>query len=198
MQTQSAPPVSHGAGGAFSYPLVKKLIIFIVFIFFGVIFVPYSLAKKASQNEKPNILLITIDTLRPDRLSSYSDKHLKTVNIDRLAQSGVVFTKAFAHTSMTLPSHANILLGTTPLYHGVHDNSHFIVRKEFLTLAEHLKTEGYATGAFVGAFPLDSRFGLKQGFDVYDDNYGYKSLQEFSYVEKFWNAVFQRGPRQIK
>ncbi len=197
MQTLNAPPVYHGAGGAFSFPKVKALKIFIVFFFFGVSFVPYSLAKKASQNEKPNILLITIDTLRPDRLSSYSDKHLKTVNIDRLALSGVVFTKAFAHTPMTLPSHTNIMLGTTPLYHGVHDNSHFIVHDEFLTLAEHLKTGGYATGAFVGAFPLDSRFGLKQGFDVYDDNYGYKSLQEFSYVERRAEVVINKAMEWI-
>jgi len=192
MQTQSAPPVQN-AGGAFSYPKVKKIKYFMVFFFFSAIFVPCSLAKNASLNEKPNVLLITIDTLRPDRLSSYSHEHLKTPNIDRLASSGVVFTRAFAHTPMTLPSHASILLGTTPLYHGVHDNSHFIVQNEFLTLAEHLKAEGYSTGAFLGAFPLDSRFGLKQGFDVYDDNYGYKSLQEFSYVERRAEIVVNKA-----
>jgi len=121
--------------------------------------------------ERLNLLLITIDTLRADRLSCYSSEHLKTPNIDSLANKSIVFTRAFSHTSTTLPSHTNILLGTTPLYHGVHDNTNFIVRDEFLTLPEHLKNFGYQTGAFIGAFPLDSRFGLSQGFDIYDDDY---------------------------
>ncbi|MBC8359459.1 MAG: sulfatase-like hydrolase/transferase [Candidatus Aminicenantes bacterium] len=86
-------------------------------------------SKTDSTRTKYNFLLITIDTLRPDRLSCYSREHLKTPHIDSLAEKGVLFKKAFAHTPTTLPSHANILLGTTPLYHGVHDNSNFIVMK---------------------------------------------------------------------
>jgi arylsulfatase A-like enzyme len=121
------------------------------------------------EKKKHNLLLITVDTLRADRLSCYSKDHLRTPNIDMLANRGVLFTRAFAHTSTTLPSHANILLGTTPLLHGVHDNLHFIVRQDFLSIAEHLKTCNYSTGAFIGAFPLDKRFGLSQGFDIYDD-----------------------------
>jgi len=123
---------------------------------------------------------------------------LKTPNIDSLADKGVLFLKAFAHTPTTLPSHANILLGTTPLYHGVHDNSDFIVREEFLTLAELLKEQGYSTAAFVGAFPLDSRFGLTQGFDVYDDNYGTISSQEFSYVERKAEAVVEKALKWLE
>ena len=121
--------------------------------------------------DKLNILLITIDTLRADRLSCYGSQLPKTPHIDALAEKGVFFSRAFANTSTTLPSHANILLGVTPNYHGVHDNLTFIVKEELLTLAEHLKSYGYATGAFVGAYPLDTRFGLSQGFDTYDDNY---------------------------
>ena len=143
--------------------------------------------------DRLNFLLITIDTLRPDRLSCYSDLYLKTPNIDSLAKNGVLFSKAFAHTPTTFPSHTNILLGTTPLYHGVHDNHNFIVRDEFVTLAELLKDNGYATAAFVGAFPLDSRFGLTQGFDVYDDNYGSKNSQEFSYVERKAEVVVDKA-----
>jgi arylsulfatase A-like enzyme/Tfp pilus assembly protein PilF len=119
--------------------------------------------------EKLNLLLITIDTLRTDRLSCYDPGQLKTPNIDTLADNGVFFTNAFAHTSTTLASHANILLGMTPPYHGVHDNLDFKVREEYLSMAELLKQSGYSTGAFLGAFPLDSRFGLSQGFDTYDD-----------------------------
>ena len=133
------------------------------------------------EKNRHNLLLITVDTLRADRLSCYSKDHLSTPNIDSFAERGVLFTRAFAHTSTTLPSHTNIFLGATPLYHGVHDNLHFIVRQDFLSLAEHLKTYDYSTGAFIGAFPLDRRFGLSQGFDVYDDEYdlvGSKSERE--------------------
>ncbi len=135
-------------------------------------------SSKSIRTDKFNLLLITIDTLRTDRLSCYNPENLKTPNIDSLAAKSVVFTRAFAHTSTTLPSHANILLGTTPLFHGVHDNSNFKVREEHLTLAEHLKQDGYSTGAFVGAFPLDSRFGLSQGFDTYDGDFGFRTIEK--------------------
>jgi len=150
-------------------------------------------SQAEGRTDRLNFLLITIDTLRPDRLGCYSDLYLKTPNIDSLAKNGVLFSKAFAHTPTTFPSHTNILLGTTPLYHGVHDNHNFIVRDEFVTLAELLKDNGYSTAAFVGAFPLDSRFGLTQGFDVYDDNYGSKNSQEFSYVERKAEVVVDKA-----
>ncbi len=132
----------------------------------------------AQENRQQNVLLISIDTLRADRLSCYSTEHLRTPNIDKFAERGVLFSKAFAHTSTTLPSHTNMLCGTTPLHHGVHDNFNFALGREFLTLTEHLKASGYSTGAFIGGFPLDSRFGLDQGFDVYDDDFGKKSELE--------------------
>jgi arylsulfatase A-like enzyme/Flp pilus assembly protein TadD len=142
---------------------------------------------------RPNLLLVTIDTLRPDRLGCYDPGRDTTPNIDALAARAARFERAFAHTPTTLPSHTSILLGLTPVTHGVHDNHNFIVRDEFLSLAEHLKKGGYATGAFVGAFPLDSRFGLTQGFDVYDDNYGTRLDQEFSYVERRAEAVVAKA-----
>jgi len=78
----------------------------------------YLYPSKEKKEDRLNVLLITIDTLRTDRLSCYSSEHLKTPNIDSLAKKGILFSRAFANTSTTLPSHANILLGTTPLYHG--------------------------------------------------------------------------------
>jgi len=144
----------------------------------------YLYPENNSTESRLNVLLVTIDTLRADRLSCYSHEHLETPNIDGLAEKGTIFTKAFAHNSTTLPSHANILLGTVPLYHGVHENGTFIVEERFLTLAEHLKSYDYSTGAFIGAYILDSRFGLAQGFDVYDEDYRGKSTQELSSIER--------------
>jgi arylsulfatase A-like enzyme/Flp pilus assembly protein TadD len=138
---------------------------------------------------RPNLLLVTIDTLRPDRLGCYGSPHLKTPAIDRLAASGVVFGRAFAHAPLTLPSHADILLGTTPLRHGVHDNGNFKVPENLPNLATFLKENGYATGAFIGAFPLDARFGLNRGFDVYDENYGSGTGLDFQFVERKAEAV---------
>lgn len=150
------------------------------------------------REDKFNLLLITIDTLRADSLSCYGSNSVKTPNIDGLAEKGILFKKAFAHTSTTLPSHANILIGVTPLSHGVHDNSNFIVREEFLTLAEHLKGFGYSTGAVVGAYPLDSRFGLNQGFDFYDDDYGNQNFQNPFYIERKAEEVVDIASKWLK
>ena len=158
---------------------MKKRILLLFIILTGIVLADNPLPASQTKQANFNVLLITIDTLRPDRLSCYSTKYLKTPRIDALAAKGAVFDRAFAHTPTTLPSHTNILLGTTPLYHGVHDNSKFRVSEDFLTLAEHLKSSGYSTAAFVGSFALDSRFGLTQGFDVYDDSYPSKSYTTF-------------------
>ena len=101
------------------------------------------LSKATYKQQRYNLLLITIDTLRSDRLSCYDSTHPKTENIDALAEEGALFTRAFANTSTTLPSHTNILLGVSPLFHGVHENQYFVVHENFLTLTEHLKAAGY-------------------------------------------------------
>ena len=155
-------------------------------------------SKKNKREAAFNFLLITIDTLRADRVSCYSGEHLETPNIDSVAEKGILFTKAFAHTSTTLPSHTNILLGTVPLYHGVHDNSIFIVKEKFLTIAEHLRSSGYSTGAFVGAYILDSRFGLTQGFDIYDDDFKGHRSQKLSFVERRAEKVVDRALNWLK
>jgi len=131
-----------------------------------------------------NVLLVTVDTLRTDRLSCYSSKYLQTPRIDELAAKGVLFERAFAHDPITLASHTNILLGLNPPAHGVSENSKSVVPAEFTSLAELLKAQGYATGAFVGSFSLDSRFGLDQGFDVYDDAYPSKPAPGLPFSER--------------
>lgn len=152
----------------------------------------------AAADVRPNILLVTVDTLRADHLGCYGSKTVSTPAVDALAVRGTLFARAFAHTPSTLPSHTNILLGLTPNAHGVHDNSNFIVREDFLTLAEWLKAQGYATAAFVGAFPLDSRFGLGQGFDVYDDNYGSQGPTDLTFVERKGDVVVAKALEWLK
>jgi arylsulfatase A-like enzyme/Tfp pilus assembly protein PilF len=166
---------------------------FIFFLMSGTLF-----ATGRAPADVSNVLLITVDTLRADRVSCYDDSHVETPSIDSLAEGGVVFTRAFANTSTTLPSHTNILLGVSPRYHGVHDNQHFVVQENFLTLAEFLKAAGYATGAFVGAFPLDRRFGLDQGFDVYDDDFGHRSSEREMEIERRAKEVVAKALPWVK
>src|SRR6266850_4186440 len=118
-----------------------------------------------------NVLLITIDTLRADALGCYGGP-AATPALDRLAAVGVRFDFAHAHAVVTLPSHASILTGQYPFRHGLRDNSGYRLPPNARTAATMLKQAGYATAAFVGAFPVHSRFGLNQGFDVYDDRFG--------------------------
>ena len=118
---------------------------------------------------KPNILIITMDTLRADYLGCTGHPTVKTPNLDGLADSGVLFTHALAPIPLTLPSHSTIMTGRTPPFHEVRDNGTFLLSPENVTLAEVLKARGYDTAAFVSAFILDERFGLSQGFDTYDD-----------------------------
>ena len=120
------------------------------------------------RDPEQNVLIVTIDTLRADALSSYGGA-ARTPNIDRLASHGARFTFAHGHTVVTLPSHTSILSGLLPYEHGIRDNSGFRVKAGTPTLATRLKPLGFATGAFVGGFPLTKRFGLTPGFDVYDD-----------------------------
>ncbi|HEY6547411.1 MAG TPA: sulfatase-like hydrolase/transferase [Vicinamibacteria bacterium] len=119
-----------------------------------------------------SVLLVTIDTLRADALGSYGHKTVATPVMDRLAAQGVRFEQAHAQNVVTLPSHANILTGRYPLDHGIRDNAGFRVPSGTPTLATLLGKAGYRTAAFVSAFPLDSRFGLDRGFEVYDDRLG--------------------------
>jgi len=117
-----------------------------------------------------NVLLITIDTLRADA-PGYAGGRAATPNLDRLAREGWSFDFAHAHSVVTLPSHASILTGLYPFAHGIRDNSGYRLPEGTPTLATWLRGRGYATAAFVGAFPLDARFGLGAGFDTYDDRY---------------------------
>jgi arylsulfatase A-like enzyme/Flp pilus assembly protein TadD len=118
-----------------------------------------------------NVVLISIDTCRADYLSCYGYPHKTTPNIDSVAQESILFRNVISPVPLTLPSHCSILTGTIPAYHGVHDNENDKLVESNVTLAEILRQNGFATGAVVSTFVLDSRFGLDQGFDSYNDEF---------------------------
>ena len=120
---------------------------------------------------KMNVLLITLDTTRADRLGCYGYSKAKTPNLDAIARNGILFENAYSPVPLTLPSHASIMTGLYPVAHGVHNNGTYELTPEKTTLAEILKADGYKTAAFLASFSVDSRFGLDQGFDLYDDNF---------------------------
>lgn len=123
------------------------------------------------RDDRLNILLVTLDTTRADRLGGYGYTGGKTPNLDALAAAGVLFQNVYAQVPLTLPSHCSIMTGTTPVSHGVHNNGGYVLSPERTTLAERLKARGFRTAAFVASFSVDSRFGLDQGFDLYDDSF---------------------------
>jgi choline-sulfatase len=116
---------------------------------------------------KPNVVLITIDTLRADHVGCYGDRQALTPTLDDLARQGVLFRTAVAQVPLTLPSHCSIMTGTYPTFHGVRDNLGYVLAGDPPTLAAILKQNGYDTAAFVGAEVLDARRGLNHGFDTY-------------------------------
>ncbi len=156
------------------------------------------LACGCAREDRWNVLLVTIDTARADRLGCYGYAEPTSPNIDALAAEGALFQKAFCTNPITLPSHTSILTGTYPIFHGVRDNSTYVVREDVTTLAEVMKDAGYDTGAVVGAFVLDSRFNLDQGFTTYDDNLAEgwsrdeletRAANEFGFEERKANLV---------
>jgi arylsulfatase A-like enzyme/cytochrome c-type biogenesis protein CcmH/NrfG len=115
-----------------------------------------------------NLVLITIDTLRADRVGAYGYQPARTPTFDAVANAGVRFDRAYATAPITLTSHASLLTGRYPPGHGARHNG-MAMNANVATLATALDAGGFATGAFISAFPLDRRFGLQRGFDVYDD-----------------------------
>jgi len=140
------------------------------------------------QSPDQNVLLVTIDTLRADALGSYGGR-ATTPNLDALARHGARFAFAHSHAVVTLVSHASILTGLYPYQHGVRDNTGYRLAPTFPTAATLLKARGFATGAFVGGFPLDRRFGLSNGFDVYDDHLSAPADEDTGERERRADAV---------
>ena len=118
-----------------------------------------------------NLLLVSIDTLRADHLGCYGYAAAQTPRLDALARSGLRFAQATTVMPLTLPAHSSLMTGTFPAWHGVRDNGGFYLAEDQVTLAETLRDKGYRTGGFVGAFVLDRRWGISQGFERYFDEF---------------------------
>ena len=136
-----------------------------------------------------DVVLVTIDTLRADAPRFAGNAAAETPHLDGLAASGWVFARAHAHSVMTLPSHANLLTGRLPYEHGVRDNAGFVLPESIPTAAEAFAGAGFRTAAFVAAFPLDARYGLDRGFEVYDDSYPEGSTRGFAVAERSGEEV---------
>ena len=115
------------------------------------------------------IILISIDTLRADRLPLYGYRQGSTPELDRLGRAALVFDDVYSHTPLTLPSHASLLTGELPTHHGVRDNIGYALKPGVQTLATRFKSAGYATGAAVSAYVLRHQTGIAAGFDFFDD-----------------------------
>ena len=138
-----------------------------------------------------NVLLITLDTTRADRLGCYGYTGARTPRLDGLAAAGVRFARAYAPAPLTLPSHASIMSGLYPVAHGVRNNGHDLPAGMAM-LAGILKAKGFATAAFVSSFSVDSRFGIGRGFDVYDDTFDAEQPLKGANAERRAEETFAR------
>ncbi|MCE5272215.1 sulfatase-like hydrolase/transferase [bacterium] len=137
---------------------------------YGLILAALTAAPTCSRAPRLNVLLVSFDTTRADRLGCYGDSAARTPVLDSLAANGVRFARAYTAVPITLPTHATVLTGLYPPSHGVRNNGTFRLSAAVPTLAESFRAAGYATAAFTGSFVLDHRYGLDRGFDLYDDD----------------------------
>jgi arylsulfatase A-like enzyme/tetratricopeptide (TPR) repeat protein len=134
-------------------------------------------STRTEPSRGPSVLVITLDTTRADRIGCYGHAAAQTPSIDALANSGVLFRRAYCQVPLTLPSHSSMMTGTYPPTNGVPVNG-VALGKGIATLAETFRGEGYRTGAFISALVLDSGYGLDRGFDEYNDDLGSTSAIE--------------------
>ncbi len=127
-----------------------------------------------------NVILVTVDTLRADRIGCYGFEGVETPTMDLFARRGVRFEHCVSQTPLTFPSHTSLFTGTLPVFHGIRDNGGFYVPPELQTMAELFQAKGYETAAFVAAYVLDSKWGLNQGFDYYFDQFDLSRFENVS------------------
>ena len=163
----------------------------------ALILVALTCTSVLSRRAKPkNLLLVSLDTVRADHLGCYHDAAAQTPAIDALAASGLRFEQAATVVPLTLPAHASLMTGTFPGWHGVRDNGGFYLDDDQRTLAEVLRDNGFRTGGFVGAFVLDRRWGIAQGFDRYVDDFDldrFESASGMDMIQRPGSEVVDRA-----
>jgi arylsulfatase A-like enzyme/Tfp pilus assembly protein PilF len=171
-RTRDVAPAAAPGGPAASAPERKTRLGFAV-VMAGLVLLLVAAAAywRWPKPARPNLLLVTIDTLRADHVGAYGRKGARTPVLDGLARRGALFRHAASAVPLTGPSHATILTGLYPPVHGARDNVVFPLDARHKTLATLLKKEGYRTAAFVGAYPVAAGFGFRQGFDDFDEGF---------------------------
>ena len=159
----------------------KLLVLFVLAAAIIVGAVWFFVGRSGGGGDRPdNIFLISIDTIRADRMSCYGYGPKTTPNIDAFVGNAVLFENCFSNIPLTLPAHASMLTGLIPPAHGVQDNFGMVLSESVVTLPERLQAEGYTTYGIISAEVLKRYYGLSQGFDVYDDKF-----DETDAVERF-------------
>jgi len=147
-----------------------------------------TLLLSCSEPGPPDVLLVTIDTLRADAVGAYGGEAATPV-MDRLAAEGILYERAYTSAPLTIPAHATVHTGQRPPRHGVRDNGDFVLSDGAVTLAEALKAAGYRTAASVGAAVTSRKWGFSQGFDAYFDEMGEQEIGNEWWVERSGEAV---------
>ena len=145
--------------------MYRKIVIFISFMMLSIL----GCAQDETPKVAPNVLFISIDTLRSDHLGCYGYNRKTSPNIDKLAKSGTVFDNMMSTSCWTLPSHVSMFTGKYPAYHGLQDDG-VKLSPDIPTLAEFFRNQGYYTMAVVSHIYVSSAFGLDRGFNVFDDS----------------------------
>src|SRR5262245_3358622 len=147
-----------------------------------------------------NVLLITLDTTRADRLGCYGAKDVATPHLDALAARGALFERAIAPIPMTLPSHTSLFTAEMPGMHGVRDNGGVRVAPEKTTLRAGLAARGWTTGGFVSAYVLDHRWGIAQGFSTYFDDFDLAKFKSMSMgdIQRRGDSTVERALAWLK
>lgn len=128
------------------------------------------LAVTPATGNRPDIVLVTLDTVRADRIGAYGHKPARTDTIDALAARGLRFAHCYSPLPLTIPAHATMMTGLYPYHHEIRSNGDNVLAEKFTTLAERLRGAGYATAASVAAFVTTRQWGFQQGFDAYFDS----------------------------
>lgn len=164
--------------------LMNKKIFFFGFVILLIAILLFFFLPKRKNPTHLNVLIITLDTCRADHFGCYGNHRVKTPNVDLIASQGIRFENCYSPVPLTLPAHCSIFTGKYSIGHRVRNNGRYFLSEKETTMAELFREQGYQTYAVVAAFVLLSKFGLNQGFNIYDD-----SLDTYKMVSNFKSEI---------